>query len=287
MINPAIEETKRLLAHISIPPQPTVLRDLMKEQQQPNASLLRIAQLVSNDITVSARVLQTVNSPFYGLRSKVTSIQQAVSLLGMRNTVNIVSGIALRSSFGGTQQSPFVEKMMERGQHLAAICAFVARSLGAAQPDEAYTIGLFHDCGTLLLARRFTNYETVFSTGEEHPEIPIDEYEFSELKSNHALAGFVFCQNWKLPPFLADAVLMHHMNLPLPASAALQDPLSERLIAVLNAAQFIVMRTSHYPHFEQTWPHVQNGTLAVLKCTQDRLDMLCKEVTNLLQEGAQ
>ena len=106
------EQIRHALQGISVPPQPQIMVDLQMEQVMPDPDLKVIARLISQDPGLSGSLLKVVNSPFFGLANRISSIQQAVNLLGVRRVINIInaqsmmkissistaSGIALRTS---------------------------------------------------------------------------------------------------------------------------------------------------------------------------------------------
>lgn len=93
--------TEQALQGISIPPCPTSLTSILRESKHPSTNLTRLSSLISRDAGITGPLLKLANSPFVGLRSKVDSVLQAVNVLGMQNTLNLVHNIALRQSIGG------------------------------------------------------------------------------------------------------------------------------------------------------------------------------------------
>ncbi len=79
------EQIQKVLQGIAIPPQPQIMVDLQMEQMSPDCSISAIADLIGQDIGLAGSILKTVNSPFYGLSNKITSINQAVNLLGVKS----------------------------------------------------------------------------------------------------------------------------------------------------------------------------------------------------------
>ncbi|HQT26036.1 MAG TPA: HDOD domain-containing protein, partial [Burkholderiales bacterium] len=89
-------DPENLLNNIKIPPRPTILVELMEEQRKEDPDFRKLSGLIGKDISLSAALLKTVNSPFFGLRTKATSAQEAIHYLGMQNVMNLVSGFALK-----------------------------------------------------------------------------------------------------------------------------------------------------------------------------------------------
>lgn len=91
------EQILRIMQGIKIPPQPQILVDLQMEQVMPDPDMGRIAKLISQDVGLSGTVLKVVNSPFYGLKNRITSVHQAVCLIGLDSVVNIINGLSIKS----------------------------------------------------------------------------------------------------------------------------------------------------------------------------------------------
>ena len=93
-----IKIAEQVLSGIHLPPCPAVLLNVMAEVRSPEADLGRIANLIRQDAGLSAPMLKLANSPYVGLRSKVSTVQQAVTVLGLKNTVNLLRNVALRAN---------------------------------------------------------------------------------------------------------------------------------------------------------------------------------------------
>jgi HD-like signal output (HDOD) protein len=91
------EQINNVLMGIKIPPQPQIMVDLQIEQIMPDPDLKRIAALIRRDVGLAGTILKVVNSSFYGLSNKITSIDQAVSLIGLDSIINIINGVSIKS----------------------------------------------------------------------------------------------------------------------------------------------------------------------------------------------
>ncbi len=98
--------------------------------------------------------MKSANSPFFALRRKVQSVQQAVAVLGLRNLLKIVYGVVLKQSLGGAD-APQMARFWERSNYNAVVSAYLAGRLPGISSDDAYTFGLFHDAGISILMQKF------------------------------------------------------------------------------------------------------------------------------------
>ena len=84
------QEAEKLLKSIIIPARPAILDELNREARQSEPNPAKIAQLIGKDVSLSAAMLKTVNSPLFGLSKRVASVPQALAMLGSNNTINII-----------------------------------------------------------------------------------------------------------------------------------------------------------------------------------------------------
>src|ERR1017187_2578957 len=92
---------EKILKSIRIPPCPEVVVALMEELRQDDVDFIKLVKLITGDVGLAATMLKMANSPFFALRNKASSIQQAVSVLGLKNLTQIVRGSALQKALGG------------------------------------------------------------------------------------------------------------------------------------------------------------------------------------------
>lgn len=205
-IDPVQAET--LLKSMVIPPCPAILLQLEQEQLRPEPDFDRVVQLISSDLTLSAAVMKTVNSPFFSLNNWISSIYQALQLLGLRNLGNIVRGVLLRDAL-----SPEGEQKMERfwlnSLRIAQVSACLADAVPGIAVDEAYTYGLFQDCGMPLMQARFPSYWSTLEKCEAQTLAKMLEIEESRHQTQHAVVGYLLARTWYLPESIGLAILNH------------------------------------------------------------------------------
>lgn len=202
-----------LLKSMVIPPRPAILLQLEQEQMREEPDFAAIAQLISSDLTLSAAVLKTVNSPFFNLNNRVSSVYQALQLLGLRNLGNIVRGVLLRQAL-----SPEGEAKMERfwlnSLRVALVSAKLSEHIHGMAADEAYTYGLFQDCGMPLMQARFSSYRATLDKCEGVSLDKALEIEEQRHQTNHAVVGYLLGRTWFLPDHINLAILNHqHINI--------------------------------------------------------------------------
>ena len=190
---------------VVLPPRPSILVDIQQEMNKPHPELHKIAEHIANDIVLAAAILKTVNSPFYGLRNKVTSTVDAVKMLGFTRTSQLVAAISVRQSVPLPEElNYFWDDMMS----LAIMEASLAKHL-LLNTDMAYLMGLFHDCAIPLMAVKFPDYLKVRKAFKNENMCIIDS-ENSQYAMNHAQLGSLFARSWYLPDPLIQAIRFHH-----------------------------------------------------------------------------
>jgi HD-like signal output (HDOD) protein len=202
-----LSATEQTLNGIFIPPCPATLTELMREIKHPEADLDKIAQLISRDAGILAPLLKLANSPFVGLRTKVSSVFHAASILGLKNIMNLVHNIALRQSLGGDGQS--FDKFWERSSIAASVAERMAARFPTVSREESYIAALFHDCGIPVLMQKYPDYRTTVMT-EGKLGIPLCATEDKHYSTNHAVVGNMLTRSWALPARVSMAILFHH-----------------------------------------------------------------------------
>jgi putative nucleotidyltransferase with HDIG domain len=194
------------LRGIVFPAQPLIIRDIQREQSKPNADLRAIARLIAGDITLASSLLKMVNSPFYGLRRKIASVEEAVRLTGMSRVLHLARGLSLRAAM---PPQPGLEHFWDESAQVAAIAVILAREL-KIDADLAYLMGLFHDSGIPLMAQKHPHYLSAHACARADAAIDWVKAENRLYDTDHARVGAVFAHYWYLPEALAKAIALHH-----------------------------------------------------------------------------
>jgi HD-like signal output (HDOD) protein len=241
------QEAERIVREVGIPPCPGILTAVVREMRRDEPDMRKLSELLGSDVALSATLLKTVNSPFYGLSTKAGTVQQALSILGLRAGVNLVTGLLLRQAFPVTS-SALMEDFWERSMRLAAASAALAPRLKCCNRDQAHTFALFRDCGLAVMIRKFPMYEDIVDYSAADPGQPITEVEGIRYDVNHARVGYTLARSWFLPETIGRAILHHH-DLAQVSSGKIALPLeSARLVALgLLAEHLCTLRAIRPP----------------------------------------
>jgi putative nucleotidyltransferase with HDIG domain len=193
---------------------------------EPGAGCTRLAEIIAREPVLAARVLRLVNSAYFGLPRKVSDIRQAVFLLGFRTVRTVVLTASALSVFEDVESTCFdLARFWQHSISAAAVCRALARRCQTFDAETAFTLGLLHDLGKLVLVRyRPDEAEQVVRTAQEQSATFFDS-EQQVVPISHPALGAWLARRWQLPPVLVDGLSAHHAppgdNLP-PLHAAIR-----------------------------------------------------------------
>ncbi|WP_188149526.1 HDOD domain-containing protein [Teredinibacter waterburyi] len=274
-------QIQKILQGVSIPPQPQIMVDLQMEQLSPTCSINEIARLISQDVGLSGSILKTVNSPYYKHSNTITSITQAVSLMGVNSVVNMVNALSIRGALSDDDIIA-LGSFWDTAMDIATAAAIIAKRLGIPNPEEAYTLGLFHNCGIPLMMQRFPNYWEIMRESYAQQSKAITEVENIHLHTNHAVVGYYVSKSWNLPSYLCQAIHDHHR-----VDAAFADDRSDTrkktLLAVLKIAEHIggIYRSLGKEDVDYEWERISETVLIYTGLSRYEFANLNDEITEM------
>jgi len=234
--SPITPNDKDILSGIYIPPQP----GLIGQVKQCGADLDKIGQVISIDPGVSAAVIKIVNSPVFGLAQKIGSIPQAVVMLGVDRVVGILKTLLLKQSMAHIDTRIDMNLFWQSSLSVATVASTICRQLNLAMADEAYTLGLFHNCGVPVMAARYSNYQKVMEFSYSREDGRIASEEFANFGVHHAAAGYRITRVWNLPKVIGLAVKNHHSVARVLDDQSIENPTLKTLLCVLKMAEHMV-----------------------------------------------
>jgi HD-like signal output (HDOD) protein len=209
--NTAIEEMINSLG--SLPSLPSTYQQMITALQSDATTVKEIGQIVAQDIGMSAKILQMVNSAFFGLPKQIASPEHAVILLGIEAVTNLALTAGVFSQLDPDIMSEF--KLEQLWQHSLLVSGLVQRlcqSAGMDQQQRQVPIlaGLMHDLGKLVLATNDSQeYRRILKQSDQE-QAPLHVIESESLWCNHATIGAYLMGLWGLPYSAVEAVALHH-----------------------------------------------------------------------------
>lgn len=232
------EQIHNVLQGIRIPPQPQIMVDLQMEQAMPDPDIEQIAKLIRQDVSLSGMILKFVNSPFLQHSNQISSIEQAVALLGPTTVINIINGLSIKGEMSD-QTIRAMTRFWDTATDIAQVSAHIARAIGAKNPDESYAVGLFHNAGIPLMMERFPDYDDVMMESYARDEPRLIDVENRMLNTNHAVVGYYVARSWNLPGHLCEVIADHHNVQQVFAQTGTRAQERKTLLATLKIAEHI------------------------------------------------
>lgn len=238
-------QVQELLRGIHIPAQPQILADLQLAHMIEQADISDIAALITKDISLSGGILKIVNSPFYASSHRITSIEQAILLLGMETVINVVNSIALKSELSSTRNLKeddvlYLNRFWDCTQDVAVVCAIISRQIGLANADDAYNLGLFHNAGIPLLLQHIADYQKVLMQAYGCNDAAGMRQEDQLINTSHAVIGYYIGKSWRLADNICEAILLHHRVPEVYADHRQHGGDVINLLSILKLAEHIV-----------------------------------------------
>lgn len=266
---------ERSIIDVGIPPCPEILDRFMAEANKDEPDYIRLAGIIGSDVGLAAGLIKTANSPYFGLRQRVRSVNEALTVLGLKPASRAVAGIILRNSFPNV---PNLERFWDASARIAHLSGWLAQTLEirGLRAEDAYTYGLFRDCGIPVLLGRFPNYAAVLAEANRDTERSFTEVEETAIPTNHAMVGCILAQSWWLPEEICLAIRNHHDLVALESMQSSLPMLSRRLIATAQFAEHILQRQLGLS-MTQEWPKLGAACLQILDIGQAQLETLYAE----------
>jgi putative nucleotidyltransferase with HDIG domain len=195
----------------SLPSLPSLYKEVVDEVNSPDGSLARVSEIISKDVGMSAKLLQLVNSAFFGLPTRASSIMRAVNLLGLEIIKTLILSIKIFSQFDEAGMSS-LSSLWDHSISTAMIARSIAtqRDLGQNQIDEAFMAGLLHDIGKLILLDKFPEKCREISHLFSSSGCQLWQAEQQVLGTTHAQVGAYLMGLWGLSQSLVEAIAFHH-----------------------------------------------------------------------------
>jgi HD-like signal output (HDOD) protein len=198
------ETLRQIVGAGALPPAPRVYREVSRALEDEASDARRIATIVQGDVAIVARVLQFVNSAYYGLSRKITNVEGAIAYLGMGTVKHLALAMELQRATG------LPAAAVEGIERHARLTALLARKLApAGAGDTAFAAGLLHVAGRMLLSTRAAAEHAAVVARATLSRRPICEVEREVFGATHAAVGAYLLALWALPPPIVEAVAYH------------------------------------------------------------------------------
>lgn len=214
-------DVKELLKESSkLPPLPAVALQIVKVANDPTTAAEDISRIMSIDQSLSAKVLRLVNSSYYGMKNKISSVKQAVVILGFESVRSLALSTAIMEKFSTESEGGLAR--LEFWKHsfgVAMTGRVLARHIGKSPEiqEQYYMAGLLHDIGKVILDEYFNEHLMVILDRVKHTDSSFYDVERQINDVSHDEIGAFLAAQWRLPPEIQAAIRYHHEPMAAPA----------------------------------------------------------------------
>lgn len=195
---------------ITLPSLPSTVGKITKLIDDPNATVQEVGKLIATDTALALKTLRLVNSAYYGVREKISTVDHATVLLGMKVIKNMVFTAAVFDTLNLGEEG-LLRHNVSCGvtmKHLFELG--MAESSGMESADEAFIFGLLHDAGKIVLWQYMPEEAGAILDACRDRSLTASEAEREVIGVDHAEIGARLARNWKLSEALVDGIAAHH-----------------------------------------------------------------------------
>ena len=260
---------KKIIKQIqSLRPIPTILHKVLAVTEDPDSGIQDLIRIIDHEPAITANLLKTCNSAYLGLRVKIDSVQQAVSMLGMQRVVELIMSDNLSTNMLASQKGYNLERGDLWKQSVAA--AMIARTLAERRDlfglPAIYTAALLKDIGKVVMheyvEQKWGKIEKYLDTQNNS----FIEAERENMGIDHATLGGMIAKEWKFSPHMVYMIENHHLTDP----EARNDPAT----ATLYLADMVAMMVGTSTGVDRLAYHVYEDIFDDFFLTRDELKAL-------------
>ncbi len=206
------EKTLKKLSGIkNLPSIPKVVFEVTRLLNEPATATRKLSEVISKDQALTAKILSVANSPLYGIKRNVSSLEFAVQILGFSDIRNIVTALSLASSIqisGNQYFDPY--EFWLHSMVVGTAAKGISQDLGFDFGSDVFIAGILHDVGILVIYKFFNNEFVEIVERSSSENRPILEVEYDVLGLSHQEIGRFLAEKWSLPLTLCDSLSYHH-----------------------------------------------------------------------------
>ena len=208
------DELKTIVAGIdALPSLPTLYSRLLQVLQSPESSVQEVADIISSDVGMTAKVLQLVNSAFFSLRRHIESPAQAISYLGLDTVQAVVLTAGAFAELGDSREAlEIAETLYPHSVKVGGLAGTIARLVSNDKSliDDSLMAGMLHDVGKLVFVAKLPDVWREANKIAREKKMPIQDAERAASGVSHAELGGYLLGLWGLPNPIVEAVAFHH-----------------------------------------------------------------------------
>jgi HD-like signal output (HDOD) protein len=258
---------------IVIPPCPELLVQLQDATATGDPDPETIARIASADVAMAAALLRQANSPLYGLQQPVSTVGQALNVLGMKPAVKLLSGFLTRHAL--QVHSPLLAHFWETSTRRAIACEHIGQQLYGMDPGLSYTFGLFCHVGMPVMMAGVKGYGGTLTEAMARQDRSFTQTENANHRTDHAVVGAIVARTWRLPLDVALAIRLHH-DFTCLTDSGLGDT-QRRLVAMGLIADHLVHQHEGLPPLRE-WQRFGAACLGYLEVGEGEVNVWIDEL---------
>lgn len=259
---------------LDLPTLPATLEALSEVMNDPRSTIDDAARVISADQASAFKVLKFVNSAYFGMPRKIDSVSRAIVIMGFAEVRNLILTSAVIDSFAGLEESSRFRPSQLWSHSIAVglLCRLLGRAAGFSAQEDCFISGILHDVGKLVL---YVAAREEFCQAQELAQAEgrlIRDTEVEVIGMDHAHAGALLADRWRVPEALRNAIRFHHTGL----VAGNPDP----LVSVVHLADVMARMLELGHPGDDLVPQLNSKVWEVLPIPQGTFQKL---ILNILQ----
>ncbi len=263
-------EPGTIFMDVAIPPRPALFMALQRELRKEEKDVRRIAELINRDVAMAAKLLETTNSAFFGLRRHANTVQEAIQLIGTDYCTSVMSGLITKKALG--MGAMMMARFWDVSEKRAKGMSFLAREMRIIQPQLAYSFGLFCDIGIPLMKAAFPSYLETLAIANQRGAMQFLAVETERHGVDHASIGATLATRWALDDEVVSAIGIHHDYEKLYDEAI---PATTRALVALNDVVEKAIQEFRGETESHEWLLAGQVASEALDLGEDEVDALC------------
>lgn len=207
------EILKRLNLIKDLPTLPVIALEINRMLANDRTSVDLLSQIIEKDQAIVSKLLKLVNSSFFGVRSKVATVQEAVVRLGFNSVRNVVVSVSVFETLTLEDSEGIDFNLEDFWAHSVAVAMtsrYLSEQTGIQDPDDCFVAGLLHDIGLIIIARFFPDILAKILRQVKEQNVSIYDAEKEIMPIRHNKIGELIARKWQLPPAMCDTLKYHH-----------------------------------------------------------------------------